>query len=189
MSKEMSAAEIKEIRGKYGLSQQAFARLLGIGEASMVRYESGKTPSKANANLIRAAANPSFMLDCLERDGELIPESQREKTEQIIYSMVRIDEEGKVMDINDIYMITLEQEILNEQAAEIMADITRLYFAARDAGDKVRETIYDDILKQIAHAKRQITSDEGSDKVKLAGIKGQIIALRDFAILSNARAA
>lgn len=189
MSKEMSASEIKEIRGKYGLSQQAFARLLGIGEASMVRYESGKTPSKANANLIRAAANPSFMLDCLERDGELIPEAQREKTEQIIYSMVRIDEEGKVMDINDIYMITLEQEILNEQAAEIMADITRLYFAARDAGDKVRETIYDDILKQIAHAKRQIIKEDNKRRSGIAEIRGEIKALKEFAFLIDARAA
>ncbi len=31
--------QIKEIRKHYGLSQQAFARLLGIGEASITRYE------------------------------------------------------------------------------------------------------------------------------------------------------
>lgn len=33
--------QIKEIRKHYGLSQQAFARLLGIGEASITRYEKG----------------------------------------------------------------------------------------------------------------------------------------------------
>ena len=41
--------QIKEIRKHYGLSQQAFARLLGIGEASITRYEKGIAPTKANA--------------------------------------------------------------------------------------------------------------------------------------------
>ena len=55
MSKDLTAQDIKRIRRKYGLTQQGFARLLGLGEASVVRYENGQTPSKANANLIRAA--------------------------------------------------------------------------------------------------------------------------------------
>lgn len=61
--------QIKEIRKHYGLSQQAFARLLGIGEASITRYEKGIAPTKANANLIRATMIPAFMAGCLERDG------------------------------------------------------------------------------------------------------------------------
>ena len=73
MSDDITPSEIKRIRKKYGLTQQAFARLLGIGEASMVRYENGQPPSKANANLIRAAAHTAFMRECLERDGESIP--------------------------------------------------------------------------------------------------------------------
>lgn len=189
MDDRLSALDIRQIRGKYELSQQAFARLLGIGETSMVRYEGGKKPSKANANLIRAAANPSFMLDCLKRDGNLIPEPQRERTEQIVYSMVTLDEEGEIMNINEIYMLTLEQEILNEKAAEIMSDITRLYFAAQKSGDKVREMIYDDILKQIAHAKRQITKEDNKGKIRIAEIRGQIDALNEFALLTSARAA
>ena len=60
MSKDLTAQDIKRIRRKYGLTQQGFARLLGLGEASVVRYENGQTPSKANANLIRAADNPAF---------------------------------------------------------------------------------------------------------------------------------
>ena len=62
--------QIKEIRKHYGLSQQAFARLLGIGEASITRYEKGIAPTKANANLIRAAMIPAFMAGCLERDDD-----------------------------------------------------------------------------------------------------------------------
>ena len=62
MSKDLTAQDIKRIRRKYGLTQQGFARLLGLGEASVVRYENGQTPSKANANLIRAADNPAFIV-------------------------------------------------------------------------------------------------------------------------------
>ena len=56
MSDDITPDEIKRIRKKYGLTQQAFARLLGIGEASMVRYENGQPPSKANANQIGRAS-------------------------------------------------------------------------------------------------------------------------------------
>ena len=72
MSREITAQDVKRIREKYGLTQQGFARLLGLGEASVVRYENGQKPSKANANLIRAANDPAFMRGCLERDGELL---------------------------------------------------------------------------------------------------------------------
>ena len=78
MSKDLTAQDIKRIRRKYGLTQQGFARLLGLGEASVVRYENGQTPSKANANLIRAADNPAFMRDCFERDGDLLSHEQRQ---------------------------------------------------------------------------------------------------------------
>ena len=44
MSELNMSRQIKEIRKRYGLSQQAFARLLGIGEASITRYESGIAP-------------------------------------------------------------------------------------------------------------------------------------------------
>ena len=80
MPHDLTAQDVKRIREKYGLTQQGFARLLGLGEASVVRYENGQKPSKANANLIRAADDPAFMKGCLERDGELLSAGQREKT-------------------------------------------------------------------------------------------------------------
>ena len=132
MSKDLTAQDIKRIRRKYGLTQQGFARLLGLGEASVVRYENGQTPSKANANLIRAADNPAFMRDCFERDGDLLSHEQRGKAEQIIYALVTFDEDGDIMDINEMYEITLQQEVLNEQAAQLLGEVSRLRAAARE---------------------------------------------------------
>ena len=139
MSKDLTAQDIKRIRRKYGLTQQGFARLLGLGEASVVRYENGQTPSKANANLIRAADNPAFMRDCFERDGDLLSHEQRGKAEQIIYALVTFDEDGDIMDINEMYEITLQQEVLNEQAAQLMGDTINLLLAAREQEDAIAE--------------------------------------------------
>ena len=125
MSELNMSRQIKEIRKRYGLSQQAFARLLGIGEASITRYESGIAPTKANANLIRAAMIPEFMAGCLERDGDALTPKQRASVEKIVYAEITFDEEGEIMDMTDIYELTLQQEVLNETAWDVMAQISR----------------------------------------------------------------
>lgn len=175
MNPELTAQDIKRIRKHYGLSQQAFARVLGIGEASIVRYENGQKPSRANANLIRAAENPSFMLDCLERDSYRLTPDQTERARKVIYSEITFDEKGDVMDINDIYMITLQQEILNEKAAEMLADLSRMRRVAHEAGDTLRETIYEDATKQLWRAKDAIL--DNNTEIELAEVRGQIQCL------------
>lgn len=189
MSNDMSAQEIKEIRGKYGMSRKVFSQLLGIGEASLARYEAGGKPTKANANLIRAAKNPRFMADCLKRDGGLLTEKQRAKTEQIVYSMVYSDEEGEIMDMTDMYLLTLEQEILNEHAASVMADIDRLAEEAEDNGDEMLALVLNDVALYIAQAKFEITGKEGRNKEALTKIRAQIDSAHDIALRCVARAA
>ena len=178
MSKDLTAQDIKRIRRKYGLTQQGFARLLGLGEASVVRYENGQTPSKANANLIRAADNPAFMRDCFERG----------KAEQIIYALVTFDEDGDIMDINEMYEITLQQEVLNEQAAQLMGDTINLLLAAREQEDAIAEAVYEDVLKQISHIKPRIISEGHLNTVRLSEIRGQIECLKNMVDSRQAKA-
>ena len=189
MSDDITPSEIKRIRKKYGLTQQAFARLLGIGEASMVRYENGQPPSKANANLIRAAAHTAFMRECLERDGESIPPAQRESEEKVIYATVTFDDKGEIMDINEMYMLTLEQEILNEKAAEILAEVSRLRREAEKRGDEEGMLVYDDVISLIAERKASIIYQENDSFSKLAEIRGAIEGLEHFARRAHRRAA
>ena len=94
------------------------------------------------------------MLECLERDGESIPPAQRESAEKVIYAMVTFDDKGEIMDINEMYMLTLEQEILNEKAAEILAEVSRLYLEAESKGDKEGMLVYDDVMSLIAEIGR-----------------------------------
>lgn len=189
MSHDLTSQDIKRIREKYGLTQQGFARLLGLGEASVVRYENGQTPSKANANLIRAADDPRFLADCLERDGALLADSQREKTEKIVHALVSFDEDGDVMDINELYEITLQQEVLNEQAAQLMGEISRLLIAARKGGDVASAAVYEDVYMQLAMVKPRIISEGHLDKVKLLELKAQIECLGRVAESRKVKAA
>ena len=173
MASDMTPQKIKEIRGRYGLSQKAFARLLGLGDASIVRYENGQEPSKANANLIRAAFIPEFMADCLERDGGQLPEAQREQVEKVVYAEVALGKEGE-MGINEIYELTLQQEVLNEKAWGVMARLSRARIEAKRGGDEALALVYEDMELQIARITARIIAPEYDSKEGLARLKGQL---------------
>ena len=209
--------QIKEIRKHYGLSQQAFARLLGIGEASITRYEKGIAPTKANANLIRAAMIPAFMapcqrdidlrgscgshtarvritnhhtnIVCLERDGDALTPKQRASVEKIVYAEVTFDEGGDVMDTTEIYEITLQQEVLNESAWDIMAQISRARAEAKLKGNDELTIIYDDIEQQIARLVPEILSDSAANQHAIDEIRGQLKGFQQFLSTQLAKAA
>ena len=128
--------QIKEIRKHYGLSQQAFARHARHRRGQHHSLRKGPSPHKANANLIRAAMIPEFMAGCLERDGDVLTPKQRASVEKIVYAEVTFDEEGDIMTMTEIYEITLQQEVLNEKAAEILGDIINGQIKAEEEGDK-----------------------------------------------------
>lgn len=188
MASDMTPQKIKEIRGRYGLSQKAFARLLGLGDASIVRYENGQEPSKANANLIRAASIPEFMAGCLERDGGQLPEAQREQVEKVVYAEVTLGKEGE-MGINEIYEFTLQREVLTERAWGLSARIGRLRNAAEEAGDKGLLVIYDDMLKQVALLKPEIIYCDDGDNEALAAIKAKLDCVKSLCIAQQKLAA
>lgn len=180
MSELNMSRQIKEIRKRYGLSQQAFARLLGIGEASITRYESGIAPTKANANLIRAAMIPEFMAGCLERDGDVLTPKQRASVEKIVYAEITFDEEGEIMDMTDIYELTLQQEVLNEKAAEILGDVINGLIQAEDENDELLKMVYEDLFAQLANLKPAITTAEASNWKSLHNIDGELNCIRSL---------
>ncbi|MBQ9068569.1 MAG: helix-turn-helix domain-containing protein [Eggerthellaceae bacterium] len=189
MPAAITPEEIKSIRSSYGLSQKSFALLLGIGPASIVRYEQGATPSKANANLIRAARNPQFMAECLEADGDQIPETQRVRAESVVYDYISLDQDENermhegldvsglpsTMSMSEVYHFTLQQEILNEQAANLIADVIA---AKRVTGDK--EGVYATLLNRLAQIKPNIISEATMDDKKLAEIRGFLSLASDL---------
>lgn len=189
MIDDITPDSIKSIRKRYGLSQQGFARLLGIGEASMARYESGATPSKANANLIRAAMIPEFMAGCLERDGDTLSAKQRASVEKIVYAEITFDEEGGIMDMTDIYELTLQQEVLNEKAAEILGDIINGLIEAEERNDEGLKMVYEDLFAQLSLLKPTIASTETANWDTLQSIDGELNCMRSLCNRVQRRAA
>lgn len=177
MDDQLTPEAIISLRKSYGLTQQAFARLLGIGEATMNRYEKGVTPTRANANLLRAAMIPEFMADCLRRDGHQLTAKQRESVESVVYAELTFDEEGEVMDVNELYTLTLQQEVLNEKAADILADIVKGLLTAEANGDEAMQLVFNDMLVQIAQLKPTIATQESLDQRELSRIDGELDCL------------
>ncbi len=60
--------EIKAIREQYQVSQTAFARILGVGDKTIARYENGSLQDEAINNLILLARNPENFLTLFEKN-------------------------------------------------------------------------------------------------------------------------
>ncbi|MCL1875801.1 MAG: DUF4065 domain-containing protein [Synergistaceae bacterium] len=64
----LSSDEIRQIRENYGLSQDLFASILGIGSASIQRYETGAVQTPVYDGIIREAHNAPQLLKLLEKN-------------------------------------------------------------------------------------------------------------------------
>jgi len=64
----LPSEEIRQIRENYGLSQDLFAAILGIGSASLQRYETGAVQTLVYDGIIREARNTAQLLELLEKN-------------------------------------------------------------------------------------------------------------------------
>lgn len=63
---------IKEIREKYGVSQRAFSRILGWGEVTIHRYETGALQDRSHNDALVLLENPDNMKTLLENNKNKI---------------------------------------------------------------------------------------------------------------------
>ncbi len=84
----LSPSQIKEAYTRYGLTQGSFAKLLGLGAATISRYENGFVQTRQIDQAIRAAADPSGMLKLLDRAHGTIPSEQEEHARLAALSML-----------------------------------------------------------------------------------------------------
>ena len=80
--------EIKSIRLKYGLGQKAFSRLLGWGEVTLHRYESGSLQTAAQNILLELARDPGFVSSLLKRNTSALSQKQRETLRVTLQELV-----------------------------------------------------------------------------------------------------
>ena len=132
---------------------------------------------------------PEFMAGCLERDGETLTPKQRASVEQIVYAEITFDEEGEIMDMTDIYEITLQQEVLNEKAAEILGDVINGLIRAEEDNDEGLKMVYEDLFAQLALLKPTIATDETANWKSLSSIDGELNCIRSLCTRVQRRAA
>lgn len=74
--------EIREIRMKYGLSQKAFARLLGWGEITLHRYESGALQDEVHNDLLLLLDKPDNFSTIFEKNRSRMTRKQVQKIQE-----------------------------------------------------------------------------------------------------------
>ncbi len=77
----MTPEEMRRLRERYGLGQRAFALLLGWGEITLHRYESGSLQDDAHNAQLKMAEDPANIRILLETNGHKLTARQRARLE------------------------------------------------------------------------------------------------------------
>lgn len=76
--------QIRAIREKYGLTQVAFARVLGLGDKTIARYENGSIQDAANNSLLAVSDKPDVMRYLLDLNKASFSQREYERIKQAI---------------------------------------------------------------------------------------------------------
>ena len=76
--------EVLAIRERYQLSQDAFAKLLGMSPATIARYETGSLQDEAHDHLLRACRRPDYIRELFQQHGDRLSDLQRRRLEEAL---------------------------------------------------------------------------------------------------------
>jgi len=91
----LSPRDISETRQKYGLSQRALAKLLGWGEITIHRYESGAIQDSAHETVLRLIREPANMKQVLEENRTALSSEIATRLEEKLDAMLADREVGE----------------------------------------------------------------------------------------------
>jgi putative zinc finger/helix-turn-helix YgiT family protein len=103
--------EITEIRGMYGLSQRAFSRILGWGEITTHRYETGALQDQSHNDTLVLLKNPENMKILVERNKDKINQRDYKKIMEQLGSIL-VNNADNALEENIIKKYT--NEVLDE---------------------------------------------------------------------------
>jgi putative zinc finger/helix-turn-helix YgiT family protein len=82
--------EIYKHRKKYGLTQKEFSNLLGIGIATLNRYENGALQDEAHDRILRLSMDPRNLLELIESNSGML----NARTKENIIERIRNEEKS-----------------------------------------------------------------------------------------------
>jgi len=74
--------EIREFRKRLGLTQKEWSEILGIGIATLNRYENGALQSEGHDQMMRLSMAPANLLQILENKPDILSKKNRERIYQ-----------------------------------------------------------------------------------------------------------
>ena len=111
----ITTSRIMSLRKQLRLNQRDFARLLGLGEITIARYEAGYIPTRSNASRIEQISDLSNLVNFYKENKDDLTEKGQKRVEAYISSYTKVDNGGRVFDaerFNDLvgYIAFLAQE-------------------------------------------------------------------------------
>lgn len=93
----MAPEELTRLRERYGLSQRSLGKILGFGEVTIHRYETGAIPSPSNNKMLKLLRNPSVVKTLLEDSRDSIPQTMYDHAMKVVSKMISENENEKRM--------------------------------------------------------------------------------------------
>lgn len=137
--------DIRQLRMKYGLSQRAFARLIGCSSITIQRYETGALQDDVHNNLLLILRDHHSFTHFFEAKKSSLPDKLRRTIEKKLRDF---DEEGKQLELDFIFRHARPEaaEVViaksaNKEASKFLIDV----FARLEVTQKFQPTV--DIVK------------------------------------------
>ncbi len=92
--------DIRQLRAKYGLSQRAFARMLGCSSITIQRYESGALQDDVHNNLMLVLRDPYSFKQYFRIEGASLPDKISRTVEERLQA---IEEKERQMEIDFVF--------------------------------------------------------------------------------------
>ena len=121
--------EIKKIRKKYGLTQKEYAKVIGVGEITVHRFEKGAIQTEAVDSIMKLSNNPDNMAFLLLQNHQNIGETLTKTLLKRINELQTLKRHALV-DINKFNKNILEFK--EESAIDIAENIINIYNAKVD---------------------------------------------------------
>jgi len=104
----LAPMQITEIRERYGLSQRSLSKLLGWGEITIHRYESGSLQDKVHDEVLKLISKPENLLEIYEKQAHFLAPYVSEALKKQIDNLIK-------KEIQPNFNKVLEQLFLSER--------------------------------------------------------------------------
>jgi putative zinc finger/helix-turn-helix YgiT family protein len=104
----LTSIQITEIRERYGLSQRSLSKLLGWGEITIHRYESGSLQDEVHDEVLKLISKPENLLEIYEKQAHLLAPYVSEALKKQIDNLIK-------KEIHPNFNKILEQLFLSER--------------------------------------------------------------------------